>query len=113
MMADSQNLGIGSRVKHHDYGDGVVVNVKPLTYNITFIGEGHKELSRFQHNLEIIDGVEPPEDLISNAELEKTLISILRRWTEMPEHVSLAGKWSGGKMIMQPGDTNMQGKEIP
>ena len=31
----------------------------------------------------------------------------------MPEHVSLGSKWIGGKMILQPGDTNMSAKEIP
>jgi hypothetical protein len=108
-----ENLGIGSRVKHHEYGDGVIINVKPQTYYITFIKEGAKEVSRSQHSLEVTEAVEPPEDLISNAEMEKTLISILRRWTEMPEHVSLGSKWTGGKMVLVPGDKNMQGKEIP
>lgn len=31
----------------------------------------------------------------------------------MPEHVSLGSKWTGGKMILQPGDKNMAIKEIP
>lgn len=112
MESASANLGIGSRVRHHDYGEGVVVNVKPSTYYITFIREGAKEISRFQHSLEIIEAVEPPEDLISNAELEKTLIGILRRWTDLQENVSLGSKWVGGKMVLYPADKNVQGKEI-
>ncbi|GAB1447667.1 MAG: hypothetical protein LCH37_14335 [Bacteroidetes bacterium] len=110
---EASNLGIGSRVRHAQFGDGVITNVKSETYKITFIQEGPKEISRFQHSMEIIDGVDAPEDLISSAEMEKTLIGILRRWTEVPEHVSLHGKWTGGKMILQPGDRNMAGKEIP
>lgn len=108
-----KELGIGSRVKHPQYGDGVVINTKTEHYSIMFINEGRKEISRAQHALEIIDAVEPPEDLISNAELERTLIGILRRWTDLQEEVSLGSKWIGGKMILQPGDTNLQGKEIP
>jgi hypothetical protein len=108
-----EELGIGSRVKHTQYGDGVVINVKPSSYIITFIGDGKKEVSREHNVLEIIEAVEPPEDMISNAELERTLVSILRRWSEVPEHVSLGSKWTGGKMILQPGDIHMQGKEIP
>jgi hypothetical protein len=108
-----EELGIGSRVRHATYGDGVVVNVKVEMYSVTFINEGRKEISRAHNVLEVIEAVEPPEDLISNAEIERTLIGILQRWTEMPEHVSLGGKWTGGKMILQPGDTTMAGKEIP
>jgi hypothetical protein len=106
-------LGIGSRVKHATYGDGVVVNVKSNQYSVTFIHEGRKDISREHNVLEIIEAVEPPEDMISNAELERTLIGILQRWTEMPEHVSLGAKWTGGKMILQPGDPNMSNKEMP
>jgi hypothetical protein len=84
-----ENLGIGSRVRHHDYGDGVIINIKPSTYYITFITEGAKEISRTQHSLEIIEAVEAPEDLISNAELEKTLVGILRRWADIQENVNL------------------------
>ena len=108
-----ENLGIRSRVRHHDYGDGVIINIKPSTYYITFITEGAKEISRTQHSLEIIEAVEAPEDLISNAELEKTLVGILRRWADIQENVNLGQKWMGGKMVLHPGDKNMQAKEIP
>ena len=90
-----------------------MVNVKAATYSITFVNEGRKEISREHHVLEIVEAVEPPEDLISNADLERTLIGILQRWTEIPEHVSLGSKWTGGKLILQPGDTNVSAKEMP
>lgn len=108
-----EELGIGSRVRHSQYGDGVVVNVKSTHYAVTFINEGRKDIQRDSQALEVIEAVEPPDDMISNADLERTLIAILRRWTEIPETVSLGGKWTGGKMILQPGDKNLQGKEIP
>lgn len=106
-------IGIGSRVRHATYGDGVVVNVKSNQYSITFINEGRKDISREHNVLEVIEAVDPPEDMISNAEMERTLIGILQRWTEMPEHVSLGAKWTGGKMILQPGDSTMANKEMP
>ncbi|MFN4083831.1 MAG: hypothetical protein ACK4K9_09385 [Bacteroidia bacterium] len=106
-------LGIGSRVKHHEYGPGVVINVKTDTYKVTFVNEGPKEISRFNHSMEIIDGVEPPDDLISNAELVSTLTYLLKKYVDLPEEVSLANKWTGGKMVLHPGDKNMAVKEIP
>lgn len=108
-----EELGIGSRVRHTTYGDGVVVNVKAGSYMVTFINEGKKEISREHNALEIIEAVEPPDDMISNADIERTLVSILRRWTEMPEHVSLGNKWTEGKLVLYPGDPHMQAKEIP
>lgn len=112
-MTANENLGMGSRVKHHEYGAGVIINVKPSTYLIMFMEEGAKEISRTQHSLEIIDAVDAPEDLISSAEIERTLVSILRRWSDLQENVSLGSKWTGGKMVLYPGDKNLQGKEIP
>ncbi len=107
------NLGIGSRVKHHEYGEGVVINVKPTTYYITFIKEGAKDISRTNNILEIIEAVDAPEDLISSAEIEKTLIGILRRWTDVQEEVFLHNKWQGGKLVFYPADKTLQAKEIP
>ncbi len=107
------NLGIGSRVKHHEYGEGVVINVKPTTYYITFIKEGAKDISRTNNSLEIIEAVDAPEDLISSAEIEKTLIGILRRWTDVQEEVFLHNKWQGGKLVFYPADKTLQAKEIP
>jgi hypothetical protein len=111
-MDKASDLGIGSRVKHPDYGLGVLVNVKGIHYQITFVEEGKKDINRFDNNLEIIEAVDSPDDLISSLEMEKTLIGILKRWTEMPEHVSLGSKWTNGKMILVPGDPNMANKEI-
>lgn len=107
------NLGIGSRVKHHEYGEGVVINVKPNTYYITFIKEGAKDISRTNNSLEIIECVDAPEDMISSAEIEKTLIGILRRWTDVQEEVFLHNKWQGGKLVFYPQDKTIQAKEVP
>jgi hypothetical protein len=108
-----EELGIGSRVKHPTYGQGVVVNVKTGSYSITFVDEGRKEISREHNVLEVIEAVEPPDDLISNADIERNLVSILRRWTDIQEEVSLGSRWTGGKIILQPGDGKTQSKEIP
>ncbi len=112
-MNNQKELGIGSRVRHSDYGDGVVTNVKTSHYKIVFIQEGPKDIAKDSALLGIVEAVDSPEDLISSAEMERTLIGILKRWTEIPEQVSLHGKWTGGKLILQPGDSNLNGKEIP
>lgn len=108
-----QELGIGSRVRHPQFGDGVLINVKSNSYVIVFTAEGKKEISRQQNALEIVEAVEPPDGLISTYELERTLTEILRRFSDVQETVSLGNKWTGGKIILRPGDPKMADKEIP
>ena len=91
-------LGIGSRVKHSNYGQGVVINVKPLTYLITFIDFGIKEFKKEDSTLEVIDAVEPDTDLVSLFDVERTLITILKKYCDYPEIVDLGKKWIGGKI---------------
>jgi hypothetical protein len=106
-------LGIGSRVKHSNYGQGVVINVKPLTYMITFMEFGTKEYKKEDPSIEVIDAVEPDTDLVSLYDVERSLIHILKKYSDYPEMVELGKKWVGGKMILKPGEANLASKEIP
>jgi len=105
-------LGIGSRIKHKEFGDGVVIGVKSATYIITFMATGRKEISQ-TYPLEIIEEEEPADDLISLADVERSLTNILRKWADVQEIVPLGAKWTGGVLIMQPGDKNLKPKEMP
>jgi hypothetical protein len=106
-------LGIGSRVQHPGYGDGVVINVKKQGVLITFMNHGTKEIPQEYEGLKILDKVEPQADLVSLWEIEKTLIQVIKDYVEYPETVELGKKWTGGKMILQPADTALSTKEIP
>jgi hypothetical protein len=105
-------LGIGSRIRHKEFGDGVVINVKSATYIIVFINSGKKEISH-SHPLDVIEEEEPADDLVSLADMERSLTNILRKWADMQEVVPLGDKWRGGVLIMQPGDKNLKPKEMP
>ncbi len=105
-------LGIGSRVKHKEFGDGVVINIKQGTYLATFMQNGTKEISQ-TYPFEIIEDEVAPDDMISFADVERSLISIIRKFSDIQETVPLGQKWVGGKMLLQPGDKNLKPKEIP
>lgn len=107
------DLGIGSRVQHPGYGDGVVINVKKQSVMITFMNHGTKEIPQEYDGLKILDKVEPQTDLVSMWEIEKTLIQVIKDYVEYPETVELGKKWTGGKMILQPSDSALSTKEIP
>lgn len=106
-------MGIGSRVRHPEFGAGVVIQVKPKTYTIVFSEKGKLEVSRNYHALEIVEAVEPDPDLVSFAEVERSLVNLLKRYSDISEVVPLGSRWVGGKMILQPGQSGLQSKEVP
>ncbi|MCA0131775.1 hypothetical protein [Winogradskyella alexanderae] len=105
-------LGIGSRINHSEFGKGVVTNVTSKHYWVTFIEKGLETLE-IDDDFEVIEATEDDVDTISFYEVEKSLRDILKKWSDVSEVVTIADKWKGGKLILEPGDTNLQGKEMP
>ena len=106
-----EGLGVGSRIQHPAYGAGVVIKVHKRVYEICFITEGIKTVSK-DHALELIERIEP-EYNVSFSEAEEALMKILREWSDISEVVPLGDKWKDGVMILKPGDTGLKEKEIP
>jgi len=107
-----QTLGIGSRVKHPAFGDGVVIKLYKAAYEICFITYGIKEVGKTYTNWEIIDAVEPIQE-VSFSEAEKSLMKILKTWSGINEVVPLGDKWKNGTLILKPGEAGLKDKEIP
>lgn len=108
----NQILGIGSRVKHPAYGDGVVIGAEVAAYKVCFITYGIKNVGKAYEAWEIIEAVEA-DAAVSFSEAERSLIKILRTWSDATEVVRLGDKWDGGKMILKPADSSMANKELP
>ncbi len=106
-------IGIGSRVRHPQFGEGIITGVKQSTYSINFKERGRLEISKAYVDLEILEAVTVDPDMVSMSEVEHTLIKILRRWAETHEIVHLGNKWVGGKIILQPANDTLKSKEIP
>ncbi len=104
-------LGIGSRLKHSEYGVGVVTNVTAKHYWVTFIENGLETID-IDSEFEVIEAVEGEVDTVSFYEVEKTLKNLLQKWSDVSQIVPIADKWKGGKLILEPG-TATQNKEIP
>lgn len=107
-----QILGIGSRIKHQDYGVGVVTNVSSKYYWITFIDKG-LETIEVSDDFEVIEAIEQEVDTVSFSEIENSLRNILKKWSDITEIVPIAERYRGGKMILQPADKTLASKEIP
>ncbi len=111
-MTDSL-LGVGSRVKHPQFGKGVIVQLRSDAFEICFMESGVRQIMRDYDGLEIIESVETPSDLATYEKIEKSLVRVLRRFSDVQETVSMGSKWTGGKMILIPGEIGLKEKEIP
>lgn len=111
-MSNLENLlGVGTRIKHQAYGDGVIIKLNFNTYEVCFITYGIKEMGKKYDNWEVVHRVEP-EDSMTFSRMERSLVSILKKWSDVSEIVPLGDKWAKGKMILKPADENLKSKEI-
>lgn len=107
-----ERLGIGSRVKHPAYGDGVVIRLHKASYECCFILYGIKHVGLEYDKWEIIEAL-PAAEGVSFSEAEKSLIKILRHFSDVTEEIPLGDRWQGGKMILQPEEDGLKPKELP
>lgn len=111
-MEQKELLGIGSRVKHPAYGDGVVIRLHPAAYEVSFMVYGIKNVGKDYKEWEILDRVEATES-VSFSEAEKSLIKILRQWSDITEITPIADKWKGGNLQLQPTDKSLKAYDVP
>lgn len=105
-------LGIGSRILHSEYGKGVITNVSSKEYWVTFIENGIETIA-IESAFEVIEATENEVDTVSFYDVEKSLLQILKKWSDVSEVVPIADKWKGGKIILEPGQAGLASKEIP
>lgn len=110
---DNLIFGIGTRVRHEKFGAGVVIQVWPDNYEIVFMDYGVKQIIHGAEQLEIIEYCSPEPDELSFAKVEKLMVKILRKFSDVQETVELGERWTGGKMILQSGTEGLQNKEVP
>jgi hypothetical protein len=110
---DQTVLGIGTRLQHTRFGPGVIVGIRYASYLISFINNGVKEIEKTDTQLEEIIPENVTEEIETHSDIEKSLLRILRLWGGVSENVPLGDRWQKGKMILQPADPSLKGKEIP
>jgi hypothetical protein len=105
-------LGIGSRVKHPVYGEGVVAGIRFKTYRISFIGKGIVEIDKSFDKMEVIEEVNETDNLPVK-DVEQILTNILEKWADITEVVQMGDRWQKGKLILKPFNDSLTPKEIP
>src|SRR5215468_8967280 len=110
-------LHVGMRVRHPQYGVGVVKTIAELTAEIQF-DDGRRTVAPEP------SGLEPAEaqaairglDLPLTQFVEATVESVLARMGyERPEAVveELGARWHKGKVVLHPADPTLVTKELP
>ena len=113
MESSQKGLGIGARVEHPKFGEGIVVGLDQSTVEVFFKSEGDRSIDRSYEGLEII---ESPAEVDSVLDIDTVLDSIrkvIQEFIDKPEPIEMAGKWDGGSLVIKPGDDELQSKEIP
>ncbi|MBS1752600.1 MAG: hypothetical protein KF741_02195 [Ferruginibacter sp.] len=113
MEENQLTLGIGTRLQHTQFGPGVIVAVRYATYLISFIHHGIKEIDKTDTNLDEIIAENITAEVETVSEVEKSLLKILRQWSDVTEVVPLGDKWIGGTMSLQAADKTLKTKDIP
>lgn len=60
----------------------------------------------------MIEALEDEVESVSFSEVEQSLITILRKWSDASSVIPIADKWRGSSLILRPGDDNLADKEI-
>jgi len=107
-----QILGIGSRVNHPAYGQGVVIRLHKVAYEVVFMSYGMKNVGKEYSKWEIIDAT-PPTAEVSFSEAEKSLEKILEKWLGIGDKIELGDKWDQGTLVLKPHDPTLKPKEMP
>ncbi len=106
-------IGLGARVQHPTFGEGVVYGGDMHTLKIFFGANGNKELDRDFEGLELLEAAEGIDEALSLDDVRDCMIDVLQRFADFTMLIALGDKWKGGNMVLQPADKSLASKEIP
>ena len=112
-----QELTVGLRVRHSQYGVGVVKSVSEHLADIRFddalrsLNPEMSDLSRAEPSISV-SGLEMSLQQFVTSTIEEVIV---RMGVERPEAVidELGVRWHKGKVVIHPADPTLQTKEVP
>ncbi|MDF2157413.1 hypothetical protein [Algoriphagus sp. CAU 1675] len=110
----ARDLAPGSKLSHPKFGMGMILSVEDDFYKIYFYeNEEIKTLSRDYDGFNIEEAKKPDFPMLTMRDVEKAIREALQQTSERAPLVPLGGKWIGGNVVLKPGDSALQEKEIP
>jgi hypothetical protein len=106
-------LGIGTKINHSNFGEGVVIGGNVNFLQVFFKEHGDKEIARDFEGIEILQAAQKMDNSLSLDDVKDALTDVLQRFADFTVMVPLGDKWVGGNLIMQPGNADLKPKEVP
>lgn len=106
-------LGIGSRIEHTRFGEGIISGVLPSAYRVAFFGKGIVEVDKHSTEWELLEKYQDEEQKIDPYDLRYTLKKLLEEYSDISEPVLLGERWKGGTLVLQPADKSLKAKDMP
>lgn len=115
-MSQLSDINAGAIVDHENYGRGKVIEVMPMFLKIDFQKRGVMEISRrtADHVLTLISQTSELNIFdMDQDELKQIIREVIEEYSDLSRPIELGEKWKDGKMILQPGNPSLKGKEVP
>lgn len=107
------NFGIGARISHPTYGEGVVYGSSEHTYKIFFKEIGEKELGKAYEGFKLLEAAPEQTSTVELEDVVDAVKNVFDMYYEVTEIIDLGDKWEGGTMLLQPADKELKPKEVP
>ena len=113
-----ESLRIGMKVRHPQYGSGLVKSISEAVAEIQFDDGSQRTVAPEQSGLEPMEPYAAVSGLAVPLKqfVEETLTAaVARLGLEKPDTVveQLGLRWHEGKLVLQPADAALQAKEVP
>jgi hypothetical protein len=105
-------LGIGTRVNHPTYGEGVVCSSRFSHHNISFLGKGMTEIDKSYEGLEIIEYADE-DGRVAVEDVREVIAELFDKAGILNKPIAMGDRWKKGVMILKPYDDSLSPKEIP
>ncbi len=107
------NFGIGAKISHPTYGEGVVFGADDHKYRIFFKDHGEKELGKAYDGYSLLEAAPSVAATVELEDVVDAVKNVFDMYYEVTEIVELGDRWQGGTLLIQPKDTSLKPKEIP
>ena len=108
-QTSDSRLGLGTIVRHPSNGLGRIVGYDDGNYVIIFKGLGAKFIPSDLPGITVVEAVSDPD----SSRIKQAVREALQDYGWMEPDIEIAPKWSGGTMVLLPGNDDVQEKEIP
>ncbi|MEY3399471.1 MAG: hypothetical protein RL220_2065 [Bacteroidota bacterium] len=105
--------GIGAKVTHPVFGEGVVFGENDHTFRLYFREHGEKELGKEYEGYTVLEGAASGTTPVALEDIVAAVQNVFDQYYEVTDIIELGDKWEKGNLILQPADPSLKSKEVP